>query len=112
MIKWTVFIPIIAIAISATGGFIYRTETTLLATQRQLEKLQIKDYRQHRDVLRSKVEFLGRNVADLESVLEHDPAAFGGGSGLIVRQRQKAYEQAKERLENYVEENKHYGSSD
>ena len=105
-----IFIPILAVILSATGGMMYRHELGILGLGRNHEKLSIKDYRQHRDVLRERVRLAADSANTVESVLDDDPLAFGPGGNLILKQRKEQHNEAKERLENYVEENKHYGS--
>lgn len=108
-----VAIPIITALLvallTASGATLYRHELAIMSVARNLEKLQIKDYRQQRDNLRKQVEFHGDSYTTLEAVIENDPEAFGPNGRLILRQRKEDHEEAKERLENYVEENKHYG---
>ena len=110
--KLVTIIPVVLAVLTSVGGVLYTMNENIRSNGRELEKLRIKDYRQHRDQLRYRVEFLGASVADMESVLETDPDAFGPGGMYVLRQREKALDNARERLENYVEENKHFGSDD
>lgn len=107
-----VLIAVFTALITATGTAMYRHETAILKLSRNLEKLQIKDYRQQRDNLRQQVRFFGDAANTLGAVLEIQPDVFGPNSNLILRTRKEQHAEAKEILENYVEENKHYGSSD
>ena len=105
-------LPILLAAAAPIGTIIYQLNENIRSNFRNLEKMQIKDYRQHRDILRHRVRFLGDAAATMEAVLEIDPGRLGPNGSLIVRKKREQHEEAKELLENYVEENKHYGSSD
>ena len=94
------------------GTALYKHELSILANARHIERLKIKDYRQHRDMLRNRVVFLHDAVNTLEAVFEIEPDAFGPNSQLVLKARKSQLEQAKEKLENYVEENKHGGRDD
>lgn len=95
--------------IGAAGTTLYKHELSILKNARHIERLQVKDYRQHRDTLRGRVVFLHDAANTLEAVFEIDPTAFGPNSALVLKTRKAQLEQAQERLENYVEENKHGG---
>ena len=94
------------------GTSIYKHELAILKNSRHIERLEVKDYRQHRDLLRSDVAFFADAVNTLEAVLEIDPTVFGPNSTLVLKTRKAQLDQQKTRLENYVEENKHAGRSD
>ena len=94
------------------GTSIYKHELAILKNARHIERLQVKDYRQHRDTLRGRVLFLHDAVNTLEAVLEIEAEAFGPNSSLVLKARRSQLATAKERLENYIEENKHAGRED
>ena len=94
------------------GTAIYNHELAILKNARHIERLQVKDYRQHRDMLRNRVLFLHDAANTLEAVFEIDPSAFGPNSSLVLKKRRAQLESAQRRLENYVEENKHGGRDD
>ena len=113
----TKFVLPIAVAVltgllGASGKTIYKHELAILANARHIERLQIKDYRQHRDTLRGRVLFLSDASDTLEAVLEIEPDVFGPNSSLVLKKRQSQLATARERLENYIEENKHGGRDD
>lgn len=106
---------VLAMATGLAGGVgtaLYKHELGILSNARHIERLKIKDYRQHRDTLRGRVAFLADAVNTLEAVLEIDSDVFGPNSGLVLKARQSQLESARELLENYIEENKHAGRSD
>ena len=94
------------------GTAIYKHELAILKNARHSERLHVKDYRQHRDMLRGRVVFLADATDTLEAVLEIEPQVFGPNSSLVLKARRSQLATAKERLENYIEENKHGGRSD
>ena len=94
------------------GTAIYKHELAILKNARHIERLAVKDYRQHRDGLRSEVLFFADAVNTLEAVIEIQPDVFGPNSSLVLKTRRAQERSAKERLENYIEENKHGGRSD
>jgi hypothetical protein len=98
--------------IGAAGTTLYKHELAILATARHLERLKIKDYRQHKDILRQRVIFLSDATDTLEAVMEIEPGVFGPNSNLILKARKSQLTTAREKLENYVEENKHGGRDD
>lgn len=99
-------------AAGAMGTAIYKHELAILANARHVEQLKIKDYRQHRDSLRTQVRVFGDAANVLEAVLEVDEQAFGPNGRLILKQRKEQLRESISRLENYVEENKHGGRGD
>lgn len=94
------------------GTAIYKHELAILKNARHIERLQVKDYRQHRDMLRGRVTFLADATDTLEAIIEIEPEVFGPNSSLVLKARRSQLATAKERLENYIEENKHGGRSD
>jgi hypothetical protein len=96
----------------AAGKTIYNHELMILKNARIIERLQVKDYRQHRDLLRKDVVFLADAADTLEAILDIEPSAFGANSGLVLKKRRSQMATAKEQLENYIEENKHGGRAD
>jgi hypothetical protein len=98
--------------LTGAGTSIYRHELSILANARHIERLKIKDYRQHKDSLRGRVTFLSNAVDTLEAVMEIEPDIFGPNSSLVLKARRSQLEHAQERLENYIEENKHGGRDD
>jgi hypothetical protein len=113
----TKFILPVALAVAtgligAAGTTLYNHELSILKNTRHIERLKIKDYRQHRDLLRKDVVFLADAADTLEAVLEIDPGAFGANSGLVLKKRRSQLVTAREQLENYIEENKHGGRDD
>lgn len=116
-VSHTKFIAPVVLAIAtglvgAAGTTLYKHELSILKNARHTERLKIKDYRQHKAMLRHRVVFLADAVNTLEAVLEIDPEVFGPNSQLIVKARRSQLAHAKEQLENYVEENKHGGRDD
>ena len=109
-------LPIALAVVTAFGGAVgttlYKHELSILANARHIERLKIKDYRQHKASLRNRVVFLADAVDTLEAVLEIDPDVFGPNSRLIVKARRSQLQHAREQLDNYVEENKHGGRDD
>lgn len=108
----TIVIGLLTALLTGAGSTIYKHELGILKNARQLERLRIKDYRQHKAVLRHRVEFLADSVNTLDAVLEIQPDAFGPNSSLVLKARKAQLEHSRERLENYVEENKHGGRDD
>ena len=108
----TIAMAVLTAVMTGAGTAIYKHELSILKNARHIERLKIKDYRQHRDVLRHRVVALSDSVNTLEAVMEIDPEVFGPNSRLIVKARRSQLEHANERLENYVEENKHGGRDD
>jgi hypothetical protein len=113
----TKFLLPIALAVAtgltgAAGTTLYKHELAILANARHVERLKIKDYRQHRDTLRGRVVFLSNATDTLAAVIEIQPDVFGPNSNLILKARRSQLEHAQERLENYIEENKHGGRDD
>jgi hypothetical protein len=105
----------IAIATAIAGGVgstLYQHELMILSNARHIERLKIKDYRQHKEILRNRIAFLADATNTLEAVLEIDPAVFGPNSSLVLKARKAQLDTAKRKLENYVEENKHGGRDD
>jgi hypothetical protein len=98
--------------LTGAGTSIYRHELSILSNARHIERLKIKDYRQHKDSLRGRVTFLSNAVDTLEAVMEIEPMIFGPNSSLVLKARKSQLVHAEERLENYVEENKHGGRDD
>jgi hypothetical protein len=98
--------------IGAAGTTLYKHELAILKNARHIERLAVKDYRQHRDSLRTTVRIVTDLTNQLEIVLDMDPSAFGPNGRLIVKTRKAQLEHAIRRLENYVEENKHSGRDD
>ena len=94
------------------GTALYKHELAILSNARHIERLKIKDYRQHRDILRNRVVFLHDAVNTFEAIIEIEPEVFGPNSRLVLKARESQLEQAKEKLENYIEENKHGGRDD
>ena len=94
------------------GTAIYKHELAILKNARLIERLTVKDYRQHRDGLRHDVAFFADAVNTLEAVLEIDPEVFGPNSNLVLKTRKAQLSAHQELLENYVEENKHGGRED
>jgi hypothetical protein len=116
-ISHTKFLLPVALAVmtglvGAAGSTLYKHELAILANARHVERLKIKDYRQHRDSLRGRVIFLANAKDTLEAVIEIEPGVFGPNSALILKARRSQLETAQERLENYIEENKHGGRDD
>jgi hypothetical protein len=105
----------LAIATAVAGGVgttLYKHELTTLANARHIERLKIKDYRQHKEILRNRISFLSDATNTLEAVIEIDPDVFGPNSSLVLKARRAQLDTAKRKLENYVEENKHGGRDD
>jgi hypothetical protein len=107
-----IVIAIMTGIIGSAGKTIYNHELSILKNARYIERLSVKDYRQHRDLLRKDVLFLADATDTLEAVLEIEPAAFGANSGLVLKKRRSQLVTAREQLENYIEENKHGGRAD
>lgn len=95
--------------LTAIGGVIYQHEKDLRELHRDIEALRVKDYRQHVAVLRWQIDRLTTATGELGGVLEDDPTVLGPSGKLLLRLREGELRLAEERLENYVEENKHYG---
>ena len=97
-----------------TGGAatLYKHELAILSNARHIERLKIKDYRQHRDVLRARGMYLANQLNTLEAVIEIEPDVFGPNSALVIKNRKAQLVESRARLENYVEENKHGGRDD
>jgi hypothetical protein len=105
----------VAIATAIAGGVgttLYQHELMILSNARHIERLKIKDYRQHKEILRNRIDFLADAKNTLEAVLEIDPDVFGPNSSLVLKARRAQLDTAKRKLENYVEENKHGGRDD
>lgn len=116
-VSHTKFIAPVVLAIAtgligAAGTTLYKHELSILKNARHVERLKIKDYRQHKEILRNRVTFLADATNTLEAVLEIDPEAFGPNSNLVLKARRSQLSHAREKLENYVEENKHGGRDD
>jgi hypothetical protein len=112
--KWILPL-VIALLTGLVGGVsttLYKHELAVLKNARHIERLQVKDYRQHRDSLRTTVRIVTDLTNQLEIVLDMDPDAFGPNGRLIVKTRKAQLEHAIRRLENDVEENKHSGRED
>jgi hypothetical protein len=107
-----IVIAIMTGIIGSAGKTIYNHELMILKNARIIERLQVKDYRQHRDLLRKDVVFLADAADTLEAILDIEPSAFGANSGLVLKKRRSQMATAKEQLENYIEENKHGGRAD
>lgn len=108
----TIAMAVLTAVMTGAGTAIYKHELSILKNARHVERLKIKDYRQHKEILRANVVLLSAQVNQLEAVLEMDPGVFGPNSHLILRARQTQLVNSRERLENYVEENKHGGRDD
>jgi hypothetical protein len=105
----------LAVATAVAGGVgttLYKHELTTLENARHIERLKIKDYRQHKEILRNRISFLADAKNTLSAVIEIDPDVFGPNSSLVLKARKAQLDTAKRKLENYVEENKHGGRDD
>lgn len=108
----TIAMAVLTAVMTGAGTAIYKHELSILKNARHIERLKIKDYRQHKEILRANVVLLSAQVNQIEAVLEMDSEVFGPNSPLILRARQTQLVNSRERLENYVEENKHGGRDD
>jgi hypothetical protein len=111
-IATTVAAAILLSLMTGVAAVLYKHELSILANARHVEQLRIKDYRQHRDILRSRLLYLNDYVNVFEAIVEDRPELFGTNATLALKTRKASVESAHGRLENYVEENKHSGRDD
>ena len=108
----SVIVTVIATILTGMAAVLYKHELHIAAIERHVEQLRIKDYVQHRDILRDRVTSIYTNVNTMEAMVAEEPAFMEKTADTALRLRNAQLAVARGRLENYVEENKHSARSD
>lgn len=107
-----VFIGLAIPILLGVGTFLADMRMDVNAQKRDLVELRIKDYRQHRDLLREHVRYGKAQLTALKGAMTENPEALGKAGTYRVSSLEDSIDINTEILENYVEENKHFGKGE
>ena len=96
-------------AVVASVGYVGKLRLDVNSMNRDLSELRVKDYRQHRDMLEEHLRYGRSSHTALKRAMEENPDSFGASGRYRLESLKDSIELNREKLENYVEENKHYG---